>query len=265
MTGDKMKIGVCTSVSNAADIPDAGVEFIEENVQSFLAPRESDEAFGDKLKAASACALPIRAANCFLPGDLKCVGPDADMEGVLRYAETAFRRAKEAGIGIIVFGSGGARAIPNGFSTDKAKKQMVELLKQLGPMAEAHDVTIVLEPLNSGECNFINSLREGAELVKACSHPAVALLADIYHMLRDGEDSKEISSFGAILRHVHIAEKEKRTSPGAMGDDFRPYLKTLAGAGYNGAISLECKWEDMASQIAASVQYLRGQTADAGL
>lgn len=258
-----MEIGVCTSAANSPDISGSGVDFIEENVQNFLVPEESNEIFAEKSKAPSACPLPIRAANCFLPGTLKCVGPDVDMGRILRYAGTAFRRAGETGIGTIVFGSGGSRTVPKGFSADNAKKQIVDLLKELGPLAEARGVTVVLEPLNSGDCNFINSLREGAELVEACSHPAVALLADIYHMARDGEDPEEISRFGKMLRHAHIAEEEKRTSPGTMGDDFRPYLKALADAGYGGAISLECRWEDMALQIADSLRYLRGQAADA--
>jgi hypothetical protein len=45
--------------------------------------------------------------------------------------------------------------------------------------------------------------------------------------------------FGHLLRHAHIAEKEKRTAPGVQGDDFRPYLRALQEINYTGALAIE--------------------------
>jgi aminobenzoyl-glutamate utilization protein B len=55
------------------------------------------------------------AANVLLPATLKCSGPDIDYARLDRYAHTVFRRAKEIGMTIIVFGSAGARMVPEGF------------------------------------------------------------------------------------------------------------------------------------------------------
>lgn len=257
-----MRIGICASVEAAGDIAAAGAEFVEEIVQSLLVPGQDEEAFAGKLKPAREAALPVKAANCFLPGAMKCVGPDVDTEGLLRWAETVFRRAKAAGIETIVFGSGGARSVPEGFDRSEAMNQFVDLLKRLGPPAEGNGVTVVVEPLNSQECNFINSLAEGAEAVQRCSHESVWLLADIFHMARDGEEPEEIVRFGSLLRHTHIAEAEKRTPPGKMGDDFRPYFAALKKAGYGGAMTIECSWGDFASESASAVSYLKEQMSE---
>jgi sugar phosphate isomerase/epimerase len=163
----------------------------------------------------------------------------------------------------LVFGSGGARALPEGFPRARAEEQFVELLKRLAPEAEKSGVTIVVEPLHKKECNFINSLAEGAEMVERCGHPSVQLLADVFHMLRDGEPAGEILRFGRMLRHTHIAEKEKRTAPGTAGDDFRPYLRALRQVNYLGRMAIECSLPDLAADSRRGLEALRRQYAEA--
>ena len=66
-------------------------------------------------------------------------------------------------------------------------------------------------------------------------------------MLRENEGPDALVDAGPLLRHVHIAEKDRRTPPGVAGDDFRPYLRALRRAGYAGDISIECRWDDLAA------------------
>jgi sugar phosphate isomerase/epimerase len=255
------KIGVCTSLNNAGLLRQSGADYIEVGVRWSLVPDKPNAEFDANREAAKACPLPILAANGFLPGLLKCVGPDADHDAVLAYAQTAFERAKQVGIKHIVFGSSGARAIPDGFDRSRAVHQFVALLMKMAPLAAANDVVVVIEPLNSGECNFINTVPEGARIVEAVGHPNVRLLADIYHMLRMDESPEHIRDAGRLIRHVHIAEKEERTPPGVRADDFTGYLQALRDIGYSGRISIECRWNDMLQQLPPAIQTLREQVA----
>jgi sugar phosphate isomerase/epimerase len=246
-----LPIGICCSGATTLTGPD----YVEESVQGYLRP-EADF-------TPAPFALPVRAANGFLPGVLKCVGPVVDTARLVRYADVAFQRAQTDGITIIVFGSGGARQIPDGFSKTKAEEQFVALLKAIAPLAAARGVTVVIEPLNKTECNFINSVPEAEALATAAAHPNVAVLADFYHMLRDGQTPDDITRHGAQLRHVHVAEKEKRTAPGVAGDDFRPFLRALKQIHYRGAISIESGWGELATEAAAAVRALRQQIREA--
>lgn len=255
------QIGVCASIANAAAVKNAGGDYIEESVQGFLVPDRPDADFRPKAEAAAAAPLPVLACNSFLPGALKSVGPDARPDEIVAYAGTAFRRAKETGITTIVFGSSGSRTIPDGFDREQARRQFLDLLRRLGPVAEANGVVIVLEPLNRDETNFINSVAEGAAVVREVGHPCVRLLADIYHMLRENEGPDALATAGPLLRHVHVAEKDRRTPPGVAGDDFTPYLRALRRAGYDGAISIECRWDDLAGQLRAALNSLKDQIA----
>ena len=237
-----MQIGICASMDHAALAAQIGFDFLEENVQSFLTPLESDAIFSPHLEKARRCLLPITAANCFLPGVLKVTGPQVDPAALQRYAAVAFRRAAEAGIKSVVFGSGAARQIPAGFSVYQAVTQFLELLKRLAPMAAAQRISILVEPLNRGECNFINTLAQGADLVRKTGYPSVQLLADLFHMLRNGETAADAATYGSFVQHVHVAEKRQRTCPGVDNDDFIPFFRALVSSGYRGGVSLECSF-----------------------
>lgn len=259
--GFRIPIGVCTSTKNAGLLKDAGASYIEAGVRWFLVPDKGEEAFAENLALAKGCGLPIVAANGFLPGSLKSVGPEANHEGVLAFAETAFKRASRVGIKTIVFGSSGSRRIPEGFDRSKAQLQFVALLARMAPLAKANDVTVVVEPLNTGEVNFINTLHDGARVVEPIDHPNIRLLADIFHMLRMDEPPQHIRDVGHLLAHTHIAEKGKRTPPGVDGDDFTPYFQALKDVGFRGRISIECGWKDMASQVPEAIRTLQEQMA----
>lgn len=143
-----MKIGLCTSVQQADIAAKSGFDYVEENVQTLLMAEAADEVFAPILKVAQNAPLPTLAANCFLPGALKCTGPAVDLERIVRYAETAFRRARQVGMRFIVFGSGGSRQVPEGFDHAHARDQFLTCLRRIAPLAEEHDVIIVVEPLH---------------------------------------------------------------------------------------------------------------------
>ncbi len=257
-----VRFGICGGPDMFAACPE-GMDFLECTV-SALVPLEDDAAFADALAALQGAPSPFKAANCFLPGDLKTTGPDVDEAALDAYVDTVMARAKQLGLERIVFGSGGSRQVPDGFDKDEAFNQMVGHCKRFGAIAAKYGVTIVIEPLQLAECNIINTVTEGIKLAKAADHPNVKVLADFYHMACDGEGPESIIAAGDLLQHVHVAEKEKRTAPGMEGDDLRPYLKALKEIGYQGMISIEASFgDDAAAQAPLSMAELRKQYEEA--
>lgn len=249
------QIGICAAYTDGPALAAAGVDFVEELVLRFLVP--DSPGF-----TAPQCALPVRAANVFIPPEMKCTGPDVDTTKLLRHADTVFQRARQTGIQAIVFGSGASRRIPDGFSKSKAEEQFVALLKQMAPLAQRAGITIVVEPLNHTACNFILSVPEADAIARACNHPNVRVLADFYHMIHDGQTPDDILRHGSWLRHVHVAE-QGQAAPGVRGEDFRPFLRALKHIGYTGPISIECKWGDIAAEAPTAMRVLREQITSA--
>ncbi len=253
-------IGICTNFKNADMLAAFGYSYVEESVGNFLMPLKSEEEFNAVLQKAQMAALPVKSCNGFIPGNMKSVGPEAVHPAVLEYMETAFRRAQKAGVKYIVFGSGGSRSIPDDYPREDARQQFIGLCSQMAPIAAKYDVVVVLEPLNTKECNFINSVIEGAGIVEDVNHPNFRLLADIYHMKMENEGPESILKFGHLIKHVHIAEKEGRSAPGTHNEDFGPYFEALKKVGYQGMISIECRWENMESQAPIAIETIRSQT-----
>ncbi len=253
-------MGVAGPLDRADVFKKSGAEFLTLGTGDFLVPDKPDEAFAKNLEKLAASPLPVLACNGFIrPAHLRCVGPDANHALILEWAETAFRRLKQAKGRFIVFGSSGARQIPDGWPREKADEQFVALLKSLGPLAEKHGVTVALEQLQVSECNYINRIGEAAQLIRSAGHPHVRLLADFHHMARGGDTSADLKAAIDVVVHVEIAEKEKRSYPGVAGDDFRPFFRVLHEAGYHGAINIEGNGTD--EQLAPAFQEIAKQSA----
>lgn len=258
------RLGICTSINNSKILIEAGYDYLEEGVGGFLVPSEQEEIFLSRAEQAANSGITVEACNSFIPGHLKSVGPEIHHDAILQYVETAFRRAKVSGIKTIVFGSSGSRGIPEGFAREEATEQFITLCKQIAEIGSEHEVVVSLEPLNRKECNFINSLSEGAEIVRKVDHNNFRLLADIYHMLMENEGPESIIENGDLLYHVHIAEKEGRTAPGVHKEDFVPFFNALRKVGYSGRISIECRWENLELQSFEAIKTLKEQCSMAG-
>ena len=232
-----MKIGICASPQEAK-LACGAADYIEMNL-SYLASLSEEEL--KEIKAdMDACGITVLATNNFFPGDMKLCGSEADAEKNFAYIQKAISRAALMGVKYCVLGNGRARNIPDTENRMLCEKQLEDAIRFAGDCAKPHDITIVLEPLNSAETNVINTAREGAAWVKKIGHPNVMLLVDIFHMVKEKESESVILENIDIIRHMHIAEPEKRLYPN-VGDayDYHALKQLLKDAGYNGGISIE--------------------------
>ena len=254
-------MGIAAPLNKAAELKAAGAEFLTLGVGDFLVPDRPDDVFEKNLEKLAASPLPVLACNGFIrPANLHCVGPEANHDLIVKWADIAFRRMKKANGKFIVFGSSGARKIPDGWTKEKADEQFIALLKLLGPLAEAQGITVTVEQLRAEECNFINHISEGAALIRAAGHPNVRMLADLYHMACGGDTPADLKAAMDVVVHVEIAEKKGRTVPGVSGDDFRPYFQVLRESGYQGALNIEAKWE--LAQLGPAFKEIAKQAGD---
>lgn len=252
------EIGIAQSLDNDSLLYASGYRYIVENVQNLLSPiKVSDEQFQKNLNRIKQSKVKIYAVNVFIPGEFKLVGPDVDEAKILLYCERVFQRCQAADVKMIVWGSGGARRIPDGFDRTKAKEQFIVIARKVAAMAARFNIMLALENLNSTETNFINTVEEALAIVKSVDHSNFKLCADIYHMLRENEGPAIIEQSKKHLIHCDIAEKNNRNAP--TSEDFTPYLKALKKIRYSGKIIIEGRWENLEQQAATSFQFLQKQ------
>ena len=255
-------LGFVASIDNDSLLYTSGFKIIGETVGKMISPRLSEDEFADNLEKIKGAKIKLYLCNVLFPPGIKIVGPEVEEERVLSYLDSVFLRAHQAEVPLVVLGSGGARRVPENYDYDKAKVDFIELCKKMAEVAAKHQIVIAIESLNSTETNFINTLKEAAEIVKEVNHANFKLNADIYHMMKESEPPQHIVDAGDMIVHVEIAEKDKRTVPGVMGDDFRPYFKALQSIGYYGPVFIEARIGDALTEIPRAFTYLETQLGE---
>ena len=257
-----MRFGCCAGLDKIGVLQAAGYDYIEPAVGAVLPERP--EAEFEKVRAQlKGYGIKPEAWNCFIPGDLKLTGLDVDSYRAERYVRTALERVAKLGGKIVVFGSGGARNIPEGFSETVARRQILEFLLLCGSVAAEHSLTIAIEPLNKKESNVINTVEEAVEFVEMAAHPRVKALADLYHIDEEKEPLRNVAAAGSAIAHTHTADTG-RLAPGTGSYDHKGFFRALKEAGYNGRMSVECGWNDFDAECKKSLDFLRSVAGEAG-
>ena len=178
-----------------------------------------------------------------------------DTEKLYRHIDKTVSRLSALGARRLVFGSGWNRTVPENVSRDEAEKKIYGFIEYAARRCENTDIILALEPLNRGETNWCNTVKEGAEIVRKVNLPSFRLLADGYHMSREKEDLSVICENSDILFHCHIASENRRV-PGSTEYEGK-FIEALAKAGYNGVVSVECGYSDFFSEAPKTVEYLK--------
>jgi D-psicose/D-tagatose/L-ribulose 3-epimerase len=252
----KVRVGYCTGLNNVPAAKANGFDYVELSTTEIA--NLSDGDFDRAAANLSTIGLPTPAANLFLPATLKVTGPAANADEQMAYVTKAFARLARLGVQIVVFGSGGARRVPEGFSQDDAFRQLVDFGKRVGPLARARGITVAVEPLRHEETNIINSAAEGLRLVEAVDDPGFQLMVDFFHLASEHEDPGIIVRARAHLRHLHMANPEGRVFPLAAGEyAYEPFFSALRAIGYDQRISVEASTKDLQADAPRAIALLR--------
>lgn len=236
-----MRFGCCGSIADAPLLRDAGFDYIELPVGTLMSA--TDEAAYQRItQEILAMGLPVEACNVFIPATLKITGPTVEREPLWQYAALALQRMGEIGVRVCVFGSGGARSIPDGFDRVQALDQLAAFLDHVQEVSARHDVRVVIEPLNRGESNVFNSVAESDEFNQSRGLSGIGVLADLYHLSVEGETYAGMIAAGDRLGHIHVADAD-RSAPGeGAPSDYAGFFQTLRQMDYSGTISIEARW-----------------------
>ena len=130
-----MQFGLCCDLGNVSVAAEAGADYGEWTVDGMLLPNASDEAFQDVLASLRSAPLSFPVVRGFVPANLKVTGSDVDTTVLKAYAEKTLKRAEQAGVDTIVWGSGKSRRVPEGFDPQRAYEQLVTFGRMVGTAA----------------------------------------------------------------------------------------------------------------------------------
>jgi len=250
-----IKIGVCSSVDTIEEVASAGYEYLETGFAALAALPE--EQYQRQKQKALAAPIRVEACNSMLPASQRVTGPGVDLSAVEAFITRGFSRAQALGVEVVVFGSAGARNVPEGWPYEKAWKQIMDYLRMAEPIARSYGITIALEPLQRGESNILHYVSEGALIASVLDLPNLRTLGDIYHMVLNREPISCLTNAGTLLAHTHIANPEGRFFPSSAEEfDYKGVFRALIAADYQGRISVEGRAKDFSLDLPVAYRVL---------
>ena len=239
-------------------VRELGYDTAEATVGLIMALSEDELA---ALQAAhKAGEFSLDACNSFIPGHLPIVTDEAGTKALYDFVDTAVARMSSLGVRYVVFGSGAVRRIPDGVDRAAAEAMIDAFIRHVDEACAAHNMTCVIEPLNRDETNWCCTVADGASVVRRLNLEHVRLLADGYHMSKEGEPYAVLTQNRDILLHCHIASSDRKI-PG--GTDYEGgFLDTLKSIGYDGIVTVECGFGDFREEARTAAGWLRAKLAE---
>jgi D-psicose/D-tagatose/L-ribulose 3-epimerase len=237
-----------------------GFDYIEPALSKTLAL--APDALSAARAKVAASGIRVETMNWFLPGtDIKLTGPEVDPAKIRAYVEKSLALAESFGAKVIVFGSPGARTVPDGFPREKAWEQLKEFLRTCGEVIESrrYGMVIGIEALRKPETNIVNSIAESSKLAREVNHPKVRIIVDFYHLAFENEDPAVILEARDLIVHLQIADPRERTFP--VSDEAEPryaaFFTNLRKIGYQGRISIEANSSALERDARASLAFMK--------
>ncbi len=247
-----------TGIEIIEKIAEYGFDYIELPLAQMM--DLPDEQFAALKRRVNAAKIRCEACNNFFPVNMKLTGPTVDKRQVETYYRGALKRAGELSVEYVVFGSGPAKNVPEGFPMAEGYRQVVNLLREISPVAGEQGIAIAIEPLRREECNLINTFKEGCRLAEEVGSPQVRVLVDYYHLTQEQEPVQNVLDLGReYLVHTHFARNEGRGYPETIEEDgaYRPFIEALKAIAYQGRVSCEAYVEDFDRQAKQAIRFFR--------
>lgn len=128
---------------------------------------------------------------------------------------------------------------PEKISMDRLIENAAHNVRTAADYAGEKGITLAIEAINRYETYFINTLAKGMDFVRAVNHPAVGMMADLFHMnMEEASLTDSLYMIREKLVHVHIADNTREAA--GMGQiDFKEVLRALQRIGYQGSLTME--------------------------
>lgn len=246
-----MKIGI-TGSENAAAAAAMGFDYLEVNASALASL--SEEEFQAELVRIQGCGLPAECANVLFSGIQLLT--EEDPGRVEEYLSGTLGRLARLGVEVVVFGSGGARRKPEGMPFGPGWRRLRDVTRVIGSVADRFGMQVAIEPLCRQETNMVNTVPEGAALAAAVDLPNVWVLADSYHMFKDGEPLENLRTVGR-LSHVHVALRDGRRYPTYAEGQLCLFIEELRKIGYDGRVTIEANTRCFAQEGPLALAVLR--------
>lgn len=166
--------------------------------------------------------------------------------GALRGREAEFQAAIDQSIDYCVAsGATAIHAMAGNVSVHEfasARRVFVDNLRSAAARAAAHDLTLLLEPLNPRDNAgyFYSTLAQAASVIDELALGNVKLQFDVYHVaIAEGDVLKKLERYLPVIGNVQIAAVPSRAEPDEGEIAYRAVFTELGALGYGSWVGCE--------------------------
>ena len=166
--------------------------------------------------------------------------PDNHAKAVEEVRE-ACKAAKRIGTPMMTIVAGNNQ---KGMTTEQMHAHVTTGLKLLAPIAEEHDIVLILEPMNGrvdhpGHCLY--GSEAAVRICREVNSKHVKINWDLYHMqLAEGDLCGRLKDGIDQLAYVQVADTPGRNEPGTGEIHWPRVFRAVQELGYTGYVGLEC-------------------------
>jgi hydroxypyruvate isomerase len=135
-----------------------------------------------------------------------------------------------------------AGVAPAGVARESLRETLIENLRYAAGKLKAAGLTLLTEPANPRTVPgfFLNTSREGIEVIDAAGADNLKLQYDIFHMqIVEGDLAKSIARLLPRIGHMQLADVPDRHEPGTGEINYGFLLPEIDRLGYQGWIGCE--------------------------
>jgi len=136
---------------------------------------------------------------------------------------------------------GGVRGTLTGSDAEKADqyRRAVDAVRSYGEYARQQGVSLVIEPINRYETNYINTIQDALQFISDVDLDNFGVLPDTFHMnIEEADLAESLRLAGDRIHHVQFTDSN-RLAAGRGHIDFRALVAVLRASGYRGYLSTE--------------------------
>ncbi len=132
-----------------------------------------------------------------------------------------------------------------GMTQKEMHENIITGLKLAAPVAEKHEVMLILEPMNirvdhKGHCLYGST--DAVRICREVKSPMVKINWDLYHMhISEGDLCGHLKEGFDQVGYLQLADHPGRTEPGTGEIHYNRVLKEAYDLGYRDFVGLECR------------------------
>lgn len=146
-----------------------------------------------------------------------------------------------------------------GMTQAQMHENIITALKRVAPIAEDHQVMLILEPMNirvdhQGHCLY--GSEAPVRICREVNSPMVKLNWDLYHMhITEGDLSRRLKEGFDQVGYLQVADNPGRNEPGTGEINYARVYREAKELGYTGYVGLECR--PIADELTAAYRVFR--------